>query len=259
MKISRALSFAIVFMCGCWSAGGTVRTRHAAEFGCPARDVLVEDLGSGTVRATGCGVTAMYVCAGLCTRDSQPTRVGQTSGGALPSRPQWSDDDVRAFVAAANDGVVRCTNGAAIELGMTIGSDGRPSDLTGEVGGAEQQSCIAAALAVTPPLSGGGAPRRVHARFALRLATTAPPQVPAPDPFPDAVRVQITEHATAVLACAGGASAAVEARWSSNGVVMFALRGEPDPQISGCVQAAVGSIPVPTGTTPGQLLHPVAR
>jgi hypothetical protein len=69
----------------CWSAGNSVRSRHAAEFDCPAPSVQVSNVEGDTYRAIGCGVSAIYVCVGdgegyagsdtggTCVRDSPPT------------------------------------------------------------------------------------------------------------------------------------------------------------------------------------------
>lgn len=51
-------------------ASGTVRTRAANEFGCPRGDVRVEGIGGGAWRASGCGQSAIYVCEGVCIRQS---------------------------------------------------------------------------------------------------------------------------------------------------------------------------------------------
>ena len=69
---------------GCFSATNTVRRRHAVEFECPESTVRVTDVGGDTYQASGCGVSAMYVCAGSgdgwagtnvsgrCIRNSEP-------------------------------------------------------------------------------------------------------------------------------------------------------------------------------------------
>ncbi len=60
------------------NARTTIANRHAAEFGCAARDVEVASAGyqpgrtTGQFSAEGCGVRSMYVCRlGTCVRDSE--------------------------------------------------------------------------------------------------------------------------------------------------------------------------------------------
>jgi hypothetical protein len=56
------------------SLPGRVRERAANEFHCPEDSIEVEDLGSGGYRATGCDVTATYVCARTLDALPAPTR-----------------------------------------------------------------------------------------------------------------------------------------------------------------------------------------
>lgn len=86
---------ALLFASGCFNAGAVVRARHAAEFHCSASEIIVEDIGSGTIRARGCGVEAMYVCArrgsrgtpGICMRNSDATPSGERPAHT-PRNPQ---------------------------------------------------------------------------------------------------------------------------------------------------------------------------
>src|SRR5689334_3865588 len=88
---------AIVSLGGCWTAGNHARARHAAEFRCPERDVTVETVASGTVRAVGCGVQAIYVCRGRggelttqgdCFRNGEATPVGSSPVAPTAAAPQ---------------------------------------------------------------------------------------------------------------------------------------------------------------------------
>ena len=89
----------------------------------------------------------------------------------------------------------------------------------------------------------------------IAASTTAVPTTDAP--FAASVRARLDARAAAILTCTGS-SVAIEARWSSSGVVELAARGITDPTVAQCVGAAIGAIEVPEGTAPGQLLHPIA-
>lgn len=75
------------------------------------------------------------------------------------------------------------------------------------------------------------------------------------------VREHLDARRTAILACVGTDSAAVTARWSTDGAVSVSIDGAT-ANVVGCVRAAVGELRFAPGTgagTAGELLHPVTR
>lgn len=111
----------------------------------------------------------------------------------------------------------------------------------------------------TPPTHGGEQPAQVQAPTPEAIhAAPASMAIPTTEvPFAGSVRARLDARAAAILTCTGS-SVAIEARWSSSGVVELAARGITDPTVAQCVGAAIGAIEVPEGTAPGQLLHPIA-
>jgi hypothetical protein len=72
-----------------------------------------------------------------------------------------------------------------------------------------------------------------------------------------AVREHLDARRNAILACVGTDSAAVTARWSSDGAVSASIDGAT-ANVDGCMRAAVGELRVAAGAA-GELLHPVTR
>jgi hypothetical protein len=88
--------------CGHAMTVSNARTRHAAQYGCAASDVEIQEISyngwnnSGTFAAIGCGVRQVYWCDGSqCTGDGVPVRldgapalaVAGTAGGESCSPP----------------------------------------------------------------------------------------------------------------------------------------------------------------------------
>lgn len=79
------LALTALLLAGCWTQSGAVLERHSREYGCPASEIQLEDLGSYAIRATGCGHQVTYQCADNSAHSGTwCVPVGENTGSAPP-------------------------------------------------------------------------------------------------------------------------------------------------------------------------------
>jgi hypothetical protein len=254
------------------------RDASSGHVGCAPADITISNEGGQTWDAT-CNGTLWHCSAYgsgedvdvACMRDAD---AASTSGpGAPPQR--WTAPFLLRHYATLDRGIRACVLAPEVRFFITYDARGHA------VGGrfatahpAEAQRCIIEVIQNAPlgrrvqaqqthaqiTLS-QGAPIRVRIVEAIPGAASDSPARPASDsPEPDAaeetVRAAIDRSAARVLACSGGVAVALRARWDAAGTVFVGLPGV-EPDVVGCVRAAVGTVTVPAGRA-GSLLHPVA-
>lgn len=259
----------LVTLGGCSWVPGLVNAA-ALEHGCPSDRVrVVADDGNEmarTVQLDVCGSRRVYRDVGGARAtvwvDTTPASAGGEAGAPGSTPEAWSDLQVQDLVRDLDPQIRSCTGGTAITLTIVLDDAGRIRSADGNSGPPAERECVVRVLR-TVDLRGEGRERRVRMRVggssSISDSTVAPTDGPRVDvDLPTTVRAQIDAAGARVLACAGTAAVAVVATWSESGTVVMTLRGETDSAVNDCVQSAVGTIPVPTGTTSGHLLHSVA-
>lgn len=259
------------------SAGAAV-ARASNEIPCPARDLLVESIGSGGYHVTGCGVRMTYSCMGsVCVPDSREGAGGRAGrevaaesgrGGAT-----WSDQQVRQLQVSIYQGVVACLpeDIDSVQLQLAISPQGQVRRVGRSVLARDANACLDHLL--SRGRMGGSV---ASARFVLlsfrRNAQIGSQPIEAGSPDSEAsapmvvqsaeaaARAAVDTRAAAILACVSDEALALQVSWTREGRLDALLRGERQgtPE-EACVRAIVQRLSIEPPGAPGTIVHAVQR
>lgn len=228
--------------------------RAGADLGCD--QAAIADLGAGAFEAVGCGRRVTYSCnwdednGRSCTREGAPEQLGS---GERPRRRVDSPNDPRLVrveeLVRISERVEACSprQGEVLYLDLTIDEEGFVESMRGDIGTADEQSCIEQALASVRIDSLGRQRRELRTSFPQPRDRSGGPAASSANPRVAWLEGAIQRNADAIRACVGAPNVAVRLSIAA-GSVTWALQGAhsgtPEEE---CVQSVLAGEAPPAG------------